>query len=113
MKNSANSSIEFCLIESSKMQMISEFLPNWFFDKKNYSIFNEGQVFYLTQKELLFFTMLLENRVVTFNEMHNCVWLENKDLTKNAMVSFVKNFKKKLPPKILKNIYGVGYMLIK
>lgn len=113
MKKQAYASFDPLIRESSKIKKSIEFLPNWFFDKKNYSIYGENKLYFLTKKELLFFTMLLEDRIVTYSEMHNSVWLKKEDVTQNAMCSFVKNFKKKIPENILRNIYGVGYMIIK
>lgn len=89
-----------------------EFFPNWFFDKENYSIYTTDNHFYLTKKELTFFRILLENRVVTYTEMHDSIWLKKEKITQNAIRLFVKNFKKKIPAKILRNIPGVGYKLI-
>lgn len=113
MKNSVYSTIDFLSTESLKIEKNFEFLKNWFFDKKNYSIYNESKLFFLTKKEFLFFTMLLENRVVTYDEMHDSIWLKKEGVTQNAMCSFVKNFKKKIPENFLRNIYGLGYLLIK
>ena len=113
MENLVYNSNDTSVVESSRIDKKFEFLPNWFLDKKNYSIYNDTKLFFLTKKELLFFTMLLEYRIVTYPEMQNYVWLKEENVTQNALLSFVKNFKKKIPAKILKNIYGVGYMLIK
>jgi len=39
------------------------------------------------------------------------IWEQKLDITHNAITSFVKNFKKKMPPLILKNLNGIGYRL--
>jgi len=89
-----------------------EFSPNWFFDEKNYSIYSDISLFNLTKREAVFFKMLVDNRVVTYEEMKEELWIGVEDLTKNAISLFVRNFRKKLPSKILNNFTGIGYKLM-
>jgi DNA-binding response OmpR family regulator len=44
--------------------------------------------------------------------MENCIWGHEHVMTQNALRLFIKNFRKKLPPDLLKNVQGVGYQLL-
>jgi len=87
-----------------------EFFEDWFFDEEAHSIFNLERRFYLTKRELIFFRILISHKTITYETIQSCIW-ESCELTQNAIVLFIRNLKKKLPKNILKNIYGVGYIL--
>ena len=42
----------------------------------------------------------------------NVIWNEDNIMTPNAMRLFIKNFRKKLPPDVLRNVQGTGYRLV-
>ncbi len=84
----------------------------WFVDELNYSIYNQSKTFDLTKKEFYFLKLLLDKRIVTYEEMLLRLWKDSEDITKNAILLFVKNFRKKLPSGSLKNQQGIGYKLI-
>jgi DNA-binding response OmpR family regulator len=85
-----------CLFDSSKSMIISE--------KKETP---------LTKKEAIFLKLLItKNRIITYEEMENIIWNDGSVMTANAMRLFIKNFRKKLPENLLKNIQGTGYRLI-
>jgi len=84
---------------------------DWFFDEKNCSIISPETTFFLTKKELVFIQLLHKDKVVTYEQMLSHIWEQKLDITHNALTSFVKNFKKKMPPLILKNVNGIGYRL--
>lgn len=44
--------------------------------------------------------------------METQIWDDSNIMTPNAMRLFIKNFRKKLPSGILKNIQGTGYRLV-
>ena len=86
----------------------------WLFDFSKSIITNDNEEFNLTKKESLFLKQLItKNRIITYEEMENLIWDEDSVMTPNAMRLFIKNFRKKLPEKSLKNIQGTGYRLIK
>lgn len=97
--------------DESKIYTISE---TWFFDYSKSIISNGEEDFNLTKKESKFLKLLLtKNRIITYEEMENHIWDEDSVMTQNAMRLFIKNFRKKLPEKSLKNIQGTGYRLIR
>jgi len=84
----------------------------WVLDELNYSINNQTKTYSFTKKEFGFLKILLGKRVVTYEEMLIKLWKNSEDITKNAILLFVKNFRKKLPSRSLINHQGVGYKLI-
>ncbi len=90
---------------------LHELVSNWFFDEDTCSIISPGETFFLTKREFVFIQLLQKRRVVTYEQMLCHIWEQKLDVTHNAIKSFVKNFKKKMPPFILKNVSGVGYRL--
>lgn len=96
-----------------KNKTMHELIPSWVFDETNSIIKGPSRKFFLTQKEVVFLKLLINNdTIVTYKDMINAVWEDNKDVTKNAMRLFTRNIRKKLPPKVLKNFQGVGYKLV-
>ena len=96
--------------DDSKIYNLNE---KWIFDFSKSIIYNNEEEFNLTKKEALFLKKLItKNRIITYEEMENLIWDEDSVMTPNAMRLFIKNFRKKLPPKFLKNIQGTGYRLI-
>jgi DNA-binding response OmpR family regulator len=86
----------------------------WIFDFNKSLITNEEEEFSLTKKESLFLKLLItKNRIITYQEMENHIWDSESVMTPNAMRLFIKNFRKKLPQRTLRNIQGTGYRLIK
>ena len=65
----------------------------WFVDELNYSIYNQSKTFDLTKKEFYFLKLLLDKRIVTYEEMLSRLWKDSEDITKNAILLFVKNFR--------------------
>ena len=86
----------------------------WIFDFSKSVVTNSEVEFNLTKKESLFLKQLItKNRIITYEEMERLIWDEDSVMTANAMRLFIKNFRKKLPLKSLKNIQGTGYRLIR
>jgi len=101
-------------IKSYDENKIYNLNEKWIFDFSKSIITNAKEEFYLTKKESLFLKQLItKDRIITYDEIENLVWDEDSIMTQNAMRLFIKNFRKKLPYKSLKNIQGRGYTLIK
>jgi DNA-binding response OmpR family regulator len=81
------------------------------FDEDNLVLIRPEKTDYLTSKEAEFLKCLIKsNKIITYDYMSELLWNDN-DISQNALRLFVKNLNKKLPPKTLKNIRGVGYKL--
>ncbi|MBU3015903.1 response regulator transcription factor [Poseidonibacter lekithochrous] len=97
--------------DDNKIYALTE---KWLFDFSKSIISNNEEEFDLTKKEALFLKQLItKNRIITYEEMESLIWDEDSVMTPNAMRLFIKNFRKKLPEKSLKNIQGTGYRLIR
>ncbi len=96
--------------EQKDIYNISE---NCFFDYSKAVVKNDDEEYSLTKKENKFLKLLItKNRIITYQEMENQIWDEDSVMTANAMRLFIKNLRKKLPEKSLKNIQGTGYRII-
>lgn len=88
-------------------------IPQWLFDEGRSTIKGPEEEFILTKKETKFLKLLLKkHRIITYEEMENLIWTHEHIMTQNALRLFIKNFRKKLPPNILKNVQGIGYQLV-
>ncbi|MFA6788136.1 MAG: response regulator [Arcobacteraceae bacterium] len=100
-------------INSFENSKICTLVPQWLFDEGRSTIKAPNEEFILTKKESLFLKLLLKkHRIITYEEMENCIWGHEHVMTQNALRLFIKNFRKKLPPDLLKNVQGVGYQLL-
>ncbi|KAB7884657.1 helix-turn-helix domain-containing protein [Poseidonibacter ostreae] len=102
--------IESFLNEFQELNL-KKIIDDWFIDEKNCSIISPNKTQFLTKRELIFIQLLLKNKIVTYEKMLYTIWEDNLNITDNAIKSFVKNFKKKMPPSLLENINGIGYRL--
>jgi DNA-binding response OmpR family regulator len=67
----------------------------------------EGEEYLLTKREMAFMEMLCRNKMVGYDEMMT-LWQEDIP-SENAVRSFVKHLRKKLPDDFLKNRNSIGY----
>lgn len=92
---------------------IFQISKDWLFDYSKSLITYNSQEHTLTKKENKFLKLLItKNRIITYEELENNIWDEDSVMTANAMRLFIKNFRKKLPENVLKNIQGTGYRLV-
>ncbi|MCK5853925.1 MAG: response regulator transcription factor [Sulfurovaceae bacterium] len=81
------------------------------FDYDAGTLLIEDNKIQLTQKETKFFKLLSENGVVTYDMMYEYMWDYDKAPSQDAIKSFIRKFKKKLPADLCQNKKGVGYYL--
>ena len=81
------------------------------FDYDSGTVIVEDMTIQLTQKETKFFKLLSENSVVTYDMMYEYMWDYDKAPSQDAIKSFIRKFKKKLPANLCQNKKGVGYYL--
>ncbi|WP_066354203.1 response regulator transcription factor [Aliarcobacter skirrowii] len=97
-------------LNSYKNESLYYLNKNWIFNSSKSTISNENEEFILTKKESNFLKFLLsQNRVISYEELHDNICDEDSIMSQNAMRLFIKNLRKKLPSNFLKNIQGVGY----
>jgi DNA-binding response OmpR family regulator len=78
-------------------------------DKATSMISFEGQEHPLSKKELDFLAMMAYKNMISYDEIAG-LWGDSVP-TENAIRSYVKHLRKKLPTGILKNRNGIGYYL--
>jgi len=71
----------------------------------------EGKSIILTSRETIFMKLLIDNDMVSYLMMYEYMWDYDKQPTQNAIKSFIKKIKKKVPQDLFKNKQGVGYYL--
>jgi DNA-binding response OmpR family regulator len=81
------------------------------FDYNSGTISIDNNTIQLTQKETKFFKLLSENSIVTYDMMYEYMWDYDKAPSGDAVKSFIRKLKKKLPTGLCKNKKGVGYYL--
>jgi len=78
-------------------------------DKNTFTVsFGETQNS-LSKKELEVLSILAQNKSINYDEI-NVLW-EDESPTQNAIRSFIKYLRKKLPENLLKNRNGFGYVI--
>lgn len=88
-----------------------EIEEGWVYDSLEKTIAHNENVYNLTKKESKFLDLLLKKKnVLSYEEIEAVLW-NDEYMSLNALRLMVKNFRKKLPPNILKNIQGYGYKL--
>lgn len=69
----------------------------------------DGKTYSLTPKELEFLEILSLKGVVNYNEIDE-IWQDNPP-SQDAIRSFIKTLRKKLPPNLIKNRQNLGYFI--
>jgi len=86
--------------------------PEIEYDIKNMQITKAGKAVKLTKHELMLLELLVKNhqRVVTYTEIENRIWLESS-MSIDSLRSLVRFLRKKLTHIDIENISGVGYRI--
>ena len=100
-------------IESLEGTKVYNLMNSWIYDESKSIVISPKEEFVLTKKENSFLRLLIvKKRLITYDEIENILWDDNTVMTQNALRLFIKNFRKKLPDNMLKNIQGSGYRLM-
>lgn len=100
-------------VHSYEKAPLYNLIPSWIYDESKSCVIGPEVEHILTKKENAFLKILInKNRIITYEEMETQIWDDASIMTPNAMRLFIKNFRKKLPDGILKNIQGTGYRLV-
>ena len=86
---------------------------NYSYDYDRKELFYKNEVIILNKKEMNFLELLIrnQNRVVTYEELQECVWCDDI-MTDSALRSLVRNLRKKIPTDMIFNLSGIGYRLV-
>lgn len=82
------------------------------YDLKERALIKENTHYKLSTTQKKFLHMLVKNRnkLVTFDMLQDYVW-DAKDISHSTIISTLRNLKKILPPSLIKNVKGEGYIL--
>ena len=96
----------------NKLENNIYFTKELYFDIKNYTLFFKNKEIYLRKKDIDFILLLNTNRniVLTYDLLEEYLWKE-KVMSINALKTFIKEFRHKIPIEILQNIPQIGYKL--
>ncbi len=90
-------------------ESLKELSPGVWLNQKISAVIFDNTTHLLTKREMCFLNMLAVNKFVSYDEM-NVLW-ENEVPSQNAIRSYIKHLRKKLPDDLLKNRNGLGYAL--
>lgn len=100
-------------IESFEGTKIYNLMNSWIYDESKSIVQSPDEEFILTKKENAFLRLLIvKKRLIAYEEIENILWDDTTVMTQNALRLFIKNFRKKLPADMLKNVQGSGYRLM-
>ena len=89
-----------------------EIYPSMYLDIENNTLSYKGETVILRKKEKYFLELLYKNKdkITTYDMIQDYIWVD-RDMTQNALKTFIKELRKKLPAQIIENIIQEGYML--
>ena len=76
-------------------------------------LIKKNEAIKLTTKEKIFLKLLSENQMVRYDMMYEYMWDYGKSPSADAVKSFIRKLKRKLPIELFKNQKGEGYYLLK
>jgi len=90
-------------------QTVIILVPGVWIDQKISTIAFDDKRYFLTKRELGFLSIVAKNKFISYDEM-GALW-EDEVPSQNAIRSYIKHLRKKLPPGLLKNRNGMGYSI--
>jgi len=83
-----------------------------YFDTVNDNLHDNDTIIGITKTELQFLKLLIQNHpsAVTYESLQSHIWYDEY-MSENAIRLLVRDFRKKLPPKAIKNISKIGYKI--
>lgn len=103
--------LKTCISEISDKKSIFTLEDDFTFDYLNKTLFKGKEQIILTKKELLFLELLIKNqkRTTSYDELNTYVW--NGNMSEDAIRSVVRDLRKKISKRAIKNISGIGYQV--
>ncbi|MBE9525505.1 MAG: response regulator [Proteobacteria bacterium] len=117
--------LEQALLKLSEQFDDKKKIKLWNFDNQYYfwcqskqELFFQSDIITLTKKEKLLLELLIfsNHDKVNYQQIYDAVWFEDnnaKNFSEVSIKSIIKKLRTKLPPDVIKNVYGLGYYLAK
>ena len=89
---------------------------SFFWDKHHRDLYRNAELIALTRKEKLLLEMFVtsHHNKLSNEQIYDTVWFEdysNQNYNESSIKTLINKLRAKLPPKIIKNTYGLGYYL--
>ena len=115
LKPTTNKSL-FDAISSALCEEHNTRLPlaeHTYLDIDDSTLYYKDEVVILRKKEKDFLELLYQNRklITTYEIIQDYIWVD-KEMTDNALKTFIKELRKKLPVNIIQNVIQEGYKLV-
>lgn len=98
--------------KSEKFFILSE---NYYWQKESQELFYDNKKLLLTVRQTILLDLLIKNhrKSVSHEEIMAIVWEDKfmEEISIESVKSLITNLRKKIPKKLIRSIYGKGYML--
>ncbi len=90
------------------------FNKNCYFDIQRYELIYQGEIVSLRKRDKEFLLLLYENKnqIITYEQIDEYIW-KDRTMSMNALKTFIKELRQKLPIELIQNISRTGYKLLK
>ena len=101
-----------CILDFKKSSSIIKINDDFTYDIFNKTLFKHKTQVQLAKKELLTLDLLVNNnnRAVAYDEFSNYVW--GALMSEDALRAVIKELRKKISKKCIKNVSGIGYQIV-
>ena len=102
--------------DTSKIPFYQTEEDSFFWDKHYRELYRNAELITLTKKEKLLLEMFVttHHNKLSNEQIYNTVWFEDyscQNYNESSIKTLINKLRAKLPPKIIKNAYGLGYYL--
>ena len=111
-RKSLTTALEVAALELVDYNLDIKLTKEYTYNPSTKTIYNTNYFTKLSKNEstLLEYLIKNKNKIVTFDNIYHYVW-EDKTPSKEALKFLVKELRKKIGKDLIKNVYGVGYIL--
>ncbi len=98
------------VVSSNKIAILAD---NYIWDYNKEEFLHDGVAINLTSLERKIMTLFFNNTntILSFDNIIYEVWSDSSTGSHSSLKTAIKNLRKKIPLKIIKNVFGVGYKL--
>jgi len=111
-RKSLTTALEAAALELVDYNLDVKLTKEYKYNPSTKTIYNTNYFTKLSKNEstLLEYLIKNKNKIVTFDNIYHYVW-EDKTPSKEALKFLVKELRKKIGKDLIKNVYGIGYIL--
>ncbi|EDZ63174.1 two-component response regulator [Sulfurimonas gotlandica GD1] len=100
--------------KSNSLKDIIDINENYRWSKGSNKLYYKSQEITLTKNEILLFELMTSNTNFIYSDelIIEQIWQDSRNIDKSNVKNLLKRLNNKLPQKLIKNIYSVGYSFI-